>query len=148
MQHNSTWGGLWGRCKWCGKGDKWLDDKHLGSKQHLENAKLYCVGAVAGASGAASSTDSAVAGGPSVAMPRPGPAPSTVASARSPDIKLFFPTGCSSRDVDDMDGAFLVDSFYYMKKSKKGARVDYMRQMLDELRQKTGKVFMQLMRVL
>ena len=27
MEHKSLWGGLWGKCKWCG--GAWLDEKHL-----------------------------------------------------------------------------------------------------------------------
>ena len=64
-----------------------------------------------------------------------GPAASRV---RAPDVVVYRPTGSAGQRVF---GVFLVDSFYYFKKSK-GAKKEYMEEMLSELWQQTGKVFM------
>ena len=133
MQHYSTLGGLWGRCKWC---EKWLSEDHLVSKRHLGNAEWYGASATAGVSGAASSTDPASASAGT--MPSFTSAPTAGAPAWLPKITIFYPTGWNREEVH---GAFLVDSFHWMQ-DPSGRKVDYMPEMLERLRQATGKVFM------
>ena len=58
-------------------------------------------------------------------------------AAPSPSIVTFFPEEYSGETVD---GAFLVDSFYYLKSRKN--TVEYLPELLSKLRRETGLVFM------
>ena len=61
-------------------------------------------------------------------------------SGRSPDIVVFYPSACQACDV--MDGAFIIDSYYYFKCKKSGKKVMYLVELLDILFFKTGLRFM------
>ena len=52
-------------------------------------------------------------------------------------IKIFLPSSWNGQGID---GAFVMDSFYYFKEKKKV--VQYMVELLDFIQQKTGHVFM------
>ena len=63
-------------------------------------------------------------------------------SSRCPDVRVFHPASWSGEHID---GAFLVDSFYYMKERRSGGKtrkVEYMPEMLQSLWESTGLVFM------
>ena len=62
---------------------------------------------------------------------------SETAHARHPEVKVFYPSGFTGTRVD---GAFLVDSFFYMKSGKR--KVEYLPELLAELWRDTGLVFM------
>ncbi len=57
---------------------------------------------------------------------------------RTAHFKVFRPEGCAE-DVA-VDGAFLVDSFYYFKR-RSGSTEEYFPKLLAEIRQATGLVF-------
>ena len=119
---------LWGRCACC---EKWVcGADHFGSKEHVKRSKWWA-GPDASDSGVGSD-------GPATSAPAP-----PAATARSPEVKVFYPTGFSGSTVD---GALLVDSFFYMKDTTKTKRdkqkVEYLPELLAELRRDTGLVFM------
>ena len=53
-------------------------------------------------------------------------------------FKIFRPAGCD--DDVPVDGAFLVDSFFYFK-SRSGKKTEYLPKLLAEIRAETGLVF-------
>ena len=63
-----------------------------------------------------------------------------VSSDRSPDIHSFHPSACQAGDV--MDGAFIIDSYYYFKEKQSRKKVMYLVELLDILLYKTGLRFM------
>ena len=50
---------------------------------------------------------------------------------RPPDIHLFHPSACQAGDV--MDGAFIIDSYYYFKEKQSRKKVMYLVELLDIL---------------
>ena len=59
-------------------------------------------------------------------------------ATRTAWFKVFRPTGCGPEVP--VDGAFVVDSFYYMKYSS-GKQVEYLPKLLAEIRAEYGLVF-------
>ena len=64
---------------------------------------------------------------------------SGVGVGRSPHIVTFTPTGYAGEPIH---GAFLIDSFYYMKLGKKGKPQEYLPELLALLWRETGLVLM------
>ena len=112
---------LWGKCACC---DKWADTWHFSTKEHMRRASWWSGGDKAvevnnGSASAAADT------------------PTITVTVRSAKVKVFYPTGWAGSSVD---GAFLVDSFFYMKDGK--TKVEYLPEMLADLWRDTGLVFM------
>ena len=120
---------LWGKCTLY---DAVIDDKHIRGKNHLK--KLGPLGVFP----ADRAVHVPVAGADTPTLAAAAPA----ASARQLDIHVFYP---STYDGGEVHGAMSVDSFYYLKKSKKEVSTPkpkpYMVELLDEIWQKTGQIF-------
>ena len=82
------------------------------------------------APGARSGAVSAAAGGSVVDAPAP---------VRDFCVETFLPEGCAAGER--IDGAFLVDSFYYMKKGKK-KQASYFPRLLAQIRKESGLTMM------
>eukprot|EP00973_Karenia_brevis_P074987 10420315-Karenia_brevis.AAC.1 len=115
-------GMLWGKCTRCNKS---IDLPHLRSTTH--RLRFRGVAEVD-------------ARGPQAGDPR-RPPPDGEQARSCADTTCYYPSDyCGHR----VHGAFLVDSFYYMKKRTSGGNkyTMYMTELLDVIQRQTGKVFM------
>ena len=136
---------LQGKCLVCTakcKKDRWGDDGHFGTVAHasavewaqrqLDKGQLnttWC--SPCNSSGSSSSSG--------VPAPASASADHVLRTGdRTAWFKIFRPAGCAA-DVA-VDGAFLVDSFYYFK-SRSGKHTEYLPKLLAEIRAETGLVF-------
>ena len=107
-----------------------MGSDHFGTDGHVKRSKWWT---------GPGATESAAGGDAPAASVPPEPA----APARAPEVKVFYPRGFAG---DTVDGALLLDSFFYMKDMTKTKRdkqqVEYLPELLAELWHDTGLVFM------
>ena len=95
-------GMLWGRCKCC---DKWImDAEHFERKQHKRRTNGWN-----GRGEHAAGGQPELTGDSGVPTNKTRGSACFAAAHRSPDVRVFYPTWCSTGD--HVDGAFLIDSF-------------------------------------
>ena len=131
-----SWSGsglFWGKCACC---KTWINGpEHFTSKNHVKRA-VWWTGEDDHAPADNRSTETAASGR------------THTTKARGANVEVYYPTGFTGSDVD---GAFLVDSFYYLvevlkgdskeKKKTKTKKVYYVPDLLAELWRDTGLVF-------
>ncbi len=141
-----------GKCLVCSardKRDRWADEWHFGTDVHrralawaerqLDNGCLnsdWC--APCGPSVGATSSSSSSSSSASSPSSRTVPAQELKSGRRTASFKVFRPEGCA--EGVHVDGAFLVDSFYYFK-YRSGNKDEYLERLLAEIREETGLVF-------
>ena len=130
MDNYPPTGKLWGKCLLC---QKWWGESHAASSGHARRLRQE---------GFTAACDELVAGaGVVAAAVSPAPGAASLVSTE-PEIRMFLPPGCTK---DMAQVCFLVDSFYYMKKSKRAtARVEYLPEVFAALHARFGLVCMAL----